>query len=249
MPYTSVEPPPVKATIALRATQAKFLGGSGGFRMTQPRACVEGDKSRVVASDPGRYNAPPPGAHSPRNVFFPADGPGDASARVQRERVKSGALLDTAPQYHMPPVIRPMSHDLTLKGTHNAFGVRTERWDNRPFRGPAPGSYDIPSFTDTPKPALGRSFAGLALTRASGPQGPIWLPVHQFAPEKPVLSPRTPRASPRKKVATTSSLRAEQAALRKAAAPPRPPSSPVDERPPTKEEEKAKTTNVRSATT
>ena len=227
---TSLDVAPVSETIALRAMQSKFRGGSLPFRMTEPRQRENGARLRLQEAinrgdgrtrdhgvDPGRYNPKAPRTE-PVSVFIPSEGPGDARARLEREAVKRGALLDTAPPFHMPPVKRPPTHNLELQDSmKGGFGVRTPRWDHRSTQGPAPGSYDIPSAFERPKPALARSFA-MPLTRSSGPHGTTWMPVKQYAeaatPKAAAkVTPRSLSSTPRK--VTVLSVETDQAELRK----------------------------------
>ena len=132
--------------------------------------------------DPGRYFPSDAACRASEfGVFFPSEGPGDARARMAREKEKCGALLDTSPRWFAPPVVRK-AHSDKKTAEHDGFGFR-EKTRFRALRGGqlGPGSYDIPSCFDAKRPALGRALA-VPLTR--GLDGATWMPARNLVEPK-----------------------------------------------------------------
>ena len=190
-----------------RAALSRFAASGGGgvtaFKMSEPRrrhrlqdAIGTGDHATEVdtrGADPGRYD-PSVGAIGTWDpcraravgVFIPSEGPGDAYARVKRERVKSGMLLDTAPQTDYRQRRRRAFPLGDPSVPHMGFGTREKRFGAhlRPAVGPAPGSYDLFSSFDRSKPALGRALA-VPLTRGVD---------RTWVPARPLVSARAATA-------------------------------------------------------
>lgn len=221
---------PVSGATALRVAQCRYGGGGGGgvtaFKLSEPRkrhrlqeAIGTSDhvaQRSILGCAPGRYD-PTDACRSRAHgvVLDVGEGPGDAYGRLLRERVKTGALLDTSPRWQVPPVVRPSFFDAKT-ALHDGFG-RREQFRDRVPTGPSPGSYDIPSGFDRPRPALARSM-GVPLTR--GRDGATWVPasfVMSASVRSPMSSPRGAghgMATPRRKV-TVLGVATANAELRK----------------------------------
>lgn len=206
---------PIDGSTSLRVAQSRFGASGGGgvtaFTLSEPRvACAEGLRRHrlqeaigtgdhalevdIRGADPGRYdpNVGAIGTWDPCRAravgaFIPAEGPGDAYARIQRERVKTGALLDTAPPTDKAPIRRRQPPLGIPDLAHTGFGTRETRFGVQPtgstraqtfpgpvlgVDGPCPGSYDLASSFAKPRPALGRAF-NVPITR--GLDGAPWM--------------------------------------------------------------------------
>ena len=189
-PMPHVEP--TSGATALRVTLSRFNGGGGGgataFQMSEGRdrhrlqeAIGSGDHAydkHILGTDPGRYDPSDACRARAPSSFFPAEGPGDAYRRVEKEKLRRAALLDTSPRGPSPRVKQDVA----------GFGFREQRFawlHAKPSLGP--GTYDIPTSFDPPKPALSRSM-NVPLMR--GPHGVHWMPVRGVEKQPASIMPK-----------------------------------------------------------